>query len=143
MGINAVVNEIHRRGFYTHIASGRPKYADILAYNPETTKKVRIVVKAKQGGEWPGVRGINNDQTLLILVDYEDKDNTEKPDFYILDANDWQDYLKKHVIPNPKVKRLIDGYIPEWKDGWIGTSIKPHQVLQHKEKWEKLERKLS
>ncbi|MEM0235752.1 hypothetical protein [Thermofilum sp.] len=112
-------------------------------YNPKTEKEVRIEVKAKQGREWPGVRGIVGSQTLLIFVDFENKRDNERPDLYILDEKDWQDFLKKHVISNPKLDQIIEGYIPRWKDGYIGTSVRPHRIIEHKEKWEKLVRLLS
>jgi hypothetical protein len=93
--------------------------------------------------EWPGIKGINDKQALLIFVDFENKKDTERPDFYILNAKDWQVFLKNFVINNPKLQELIDGYIPLWKDGYKGTGIKPNQIVQHKEKWNKLEELLT
>jgi hypothetical protein len=142
-GEYAVASEICRRNFYAQITLGRLKRTDILVYNPDTEKEVRIEVKAKQGMEWPGIKGINDKQALLILVDFENKKDTERPDFYILNAKDWQDFLKNFVINNPKFQELIDGYIPRWKGGYVGTGIKPNQIVQRKEKWNKLEELLT
>jgi hypothetical protein len=142
-GKYAVASEICRRNFYAKIRLGRLKRMDILAYNPYSKKEVRIEVHAKQEMEWPGIRGIKDKQALLILVDFENKKDTERPDFYILNAKDWQDFLKNFVINNPKLQELIDGYIPLWKDGYEGTGIKPNQIVQHKEKWNKLEELLT
>jgi hypothetical protein len=51
-------------------------------------------------------------------------------------------FSKKFVINHPNFKELIDGYIPLWKDGYKGTGVRPQQITEHKEKWEKLERLL-
>ena len=142
-GEYAVASEICKRNFYAQITLGRLKRTDILVYNPETEKEVRIEVKTKQGKEWPGVKGIASEQELLVFVDFENKKENERPDFYILNARDWQDFLKKYVINDPKFNRLIEGYIPRWKDGYIGAIVKPGQISQHKEKWEKLVEKLT
>jgi len=142
-GEYAVASEICRRNYYAQITLGRLKRTDILVYNPETGKEIRIEVKTKQGREWPGIRGINDNQSLLIFVDYQNKKATERPDFYILNADDWHEFLKNFVVNNINLKQLIDGYIPQWKDGFIGTSIRPHQIAQHKDKWDKLEKLLT
>jgi hypothetical protein len=47
------------------------------------------------------------------------------------------------VINQPNFKELIDGYIPVWKDGYKGTSVRPQQIAEHKEKWEKLRKLLA
>ncbi|MGY0288674.1 MAG: hypothetical protein ACUX7D_08005 [Candidatus Methanodesulfokora washburnensis] len=142
-GEYAVASEICRRNFYAQVTLGHQKKTDILVYNPDSGKEVRIEVKTKQGKEWPGIRGINDRQALLIFVDFENKRDTERPDFYVLTADDWQDFLKKFVINQPNFKELIDGYIPVWKDGYKGTSVRPQQIAEHKEKWEKLKRLLA
>jgi len=107
-------------------------------YNQEKGKMLRIEVKAKQKNEWPGIKGVNDKQTLLIFVDFENKKDRERPDFYILNALDWKIFLESHVINRPSFDKLIDNYIPKYKDGWTGTGIKPDQIFQHKEKWEKI-----
>jgi len=57
---------------------GSLKRNDILVYNPETGKEIKIEVKTKQGGEWLGIRGKNDNQSLLIFVDYQNKKATER-----------------------------------------------------------------
>jgi hypothetical protein len=142
-GEYATASEICRRNFYAQITLGRLKRTDILVYNPNTGKELRIEVKAKQGKEWPGIKGINDNLTLLVFVDFQNKKDTERPDFYILNAKDWQEFLKKFVTNNSKFQELIDGYIPLWKDGYSGTSVRPHQISQYKERWNKLEKLLT
>jgi len=142
-GEYAVASEICRRNFYAQITLGRLKRTDILVYNPETARELRIEVKAKQKREWPGIKGIISKQVLLIFVDFQNKKSDERPDFYILDAKDWQDFLRAHVINKQKFDKVIDDYIPQWKNGYKGTSVQPKRIIQHKEKWEKLDKFLS
>jgi hypothetical protein len=66
-GEYAVASEICRRNFYAQVTLGRLKRTDILVYNQETGKELRVEVKTKQGREWPGIKGINDNQTLLIF----------------------------------------------------------------------------
>ena len=137
-GEYAVASEVCRRNFYAQITLGRLKRTDILVYNPENGKEVRIEVKAKQGRVWPGIKGISDKRSLLVFVDFQKKKDTERPDFYILNVDDWKEYLKKNVIGEPTFDTLIDGYIPRWKDGYKGANVHPKQIAQHKEAWQKL-----
>ena len=102
-GEYAVASEICRRNFYAQITLGRLKRTDILVYNPETKKHLRIEVKSKQKREWPGQKGIVDEQALLIFVNFEGKKDTERPDFYILDSEDWKQFIDKYVRGNPKL----------------------------------------
>ena len=108
-GEYAVASEVCRMGFYAQIAYGRWKNIDVLAVNPDNGKTVLIEVKTKQGREWPGVRGVKGPNRLLILVDYYGKSAGERPDFYVLDADDWREYLE---TIKSKVAEIRDGYIP-------------------------------
>ncbi|MEM2211090.1 MAG: hypothetical protein QXK35_04710 [Nitrososphaerales archaeon] len=63
-------------------------------YNPQTGEELRIEVKNKTR-EWPSIKGIIDNQTLLIFVNFENKKDNERPDFYILNTKDWQEFLKK------------------------------------------------
>ncbi|MEM2430202.1 MAG: hypothetical protein QW779_06690 [Nitrososphaerales archaeon] len=38
---------------------------------------------------------------------------------------------------------IIEGYIPQGKDEYIGAGVSSHQIIEHKEKWEKVVRLLS
>ena len=137
-GEYAVASEICRRGFFAQIAYGRWKNVDVLAVNPDNGKTVLVEVKTKQDREWPAVKGIKGSNRLLILVDFENKNESERADFYILDENDWQEYLKKYILNSKNFDRLENGYIPVWQDGYKGTSVRPEQVMEHKERWDKL-----
>ena len=137
-GEYAVASEVCRRNFYAQITLGHLKRTDILVYNPERDETVFLEVKAKQGREWPGIKGVVGDKRLIVLVDFQNKKRSERPDFYILDAKDWQDFLKTNVMNRPQFARLEDDYIPIWKDEYRGTGIQSIHISQHLEKWEKL-----
>jgi hypothetical protein len=145
-GEYAVASEICRRNYFAQITLGRWKRTDILVYNPKTEKELRIEVKTKQGVEWPGQKGIASEGALLVFVDFQNKSETERPDFYILTSDDWKQFIDRYIRSDPKLVSKLDyiddNYCPVWKDGYVGCSVRPHQILEHKEKWEKLIRKL-
>jgi len=126
-------------GFYAQITYGRWKNVDVLAVNPDNGKTVLVEVKAKQGREWPGVRGVKDPNRILVLVDFYGKSIGERPDFYVLDAEDWRKYLE---TIKGKVAEIRNGYVPVWPDGYIGSPLKVEHVQEHKEKWDKLLSKL-
>jgi len=138
-GEYAVASEICRRDLYAQVTLGRFKRTDILVHDPRTEKEVLVEVKAKQGKEWPGIKGIVSEKRLLVFVDFQNKKPDERPDFYVLNAKDWQDFLKSYVVNRSTFGKLIDGYIPVGKDGYKGAGVLPEQITQHSEKWEKLE----
>lgn len=144
-GEYAVASEVCRRDFYAQVTLGHLKRTDILVFNVETDKQLTIEVKTKQGSEWPGIKGIPNGNTLLIFVDFQNKRDDERPDFYILDGKDWQQFLRQYVIPHGSV-RIDGGYVPVWGPPrykpYEGVGVKPHLIEFCKEKWEKLEKKL-
>ena len=140
-GEYAVASEICRRNYFAQITLGRWKRTDILVYNPETEKEMRVEVKAKQGREWPGQKGIASEGALLVFVDFQNKKDTERPDFYILNSEDWKQFIDQHIRPMGPAY-IDDNYCPTWKDGYVGTSVRPDQISACKEKWEKLITKL-
>lgn len=99
---------------------------------------LRIEVKSKQKNEWPGVKGMKDDNSILILVDFANKKSTERPDFYILNRDDWNKFLDKYFKPHKSFKEILEGHIPVWVDGYKGIGIMPNQVEEYKEKWEKI-----
>ena len=83
----AVASELCRRGIYAQLTLGLRKRTDLLV---ETNNNMlRIQVKAKQGREWPNCKGIYGSNIFLVFVDFENKKDTDRPDFYILDPQDW------------------------------------------------------
>lgn len=137
-GEYATASEVCRHDFYAQITLGHLKRTDILVYNPENQKEVKIEVKAKQERMWPHVKGISGESALLIFVDFKGKSETDRPDFYILNSKDWQDYLDANVRGAEDLRELIDNTTPVWEDKTIGQGVEVNEILAYKEKWEKL-----
>ena len=137
----AVASELCRRNIYAQLTLGTRKRTDLLV---ETGRAMlRIQVKGKQGIEWPACKGIKGKEMILVFVDFHNKKETERPDFYILMEQDWKRFVKNTIKPMMwPGDQIIEGYIPKWKDGYIGTGIKPHMIREHLEKWDKIKRKL-
>jgi putative zinc finger/helix-turn-helix YgiT family protein len=136
----AVASELCRRGIAPHWMLGRCKRADLRV---ETDRRMlRVQVNTKQGKEWPSVRGIHGPDSVLVLVDYQDKGDLERPDFYVLLAADWDQVLTKELRETGKVERgevtiSLDN-VPTWKDGSVGVGLRAGQVEPCKEAWEKV-----
>ena len=140
-GEYAVASEVCRRGYYAQVTYGKCKNVDILAVNLENGKSVLIEVKTKWGSVWPWIKGIKGSNKLLIFVDYQGKKDLERPDFYILDENDWMNFVQACVKRTPGLE-IKGGYMPVWHDGKKGIPIRPKDITKYKEQWEKLIGKL-
>ena len=140
-----VAAEICRYGIYAQLTLGPRKRTDILLENEKAM--LRIQVKAKQTPTWPNCKGICGSGIILVLVDFKDKTNTDRPDFYILTPEDWKQLVEtelKEQILSKKV-RLDEFNVPVWveqldKKGnpYKGCSINPGQVAQHQDQWFKI-----
>jgi hypothetical protein len=83
----------------------------------------------------------------MVLVDYARKIDTERPDFYILTIDDWLAFcegVKKKYQDRGRIE-LDSSNCPVWPDQtnkegkpYRGCGIKVSDVMQHKEKWEKI-----
>jgi hypothetical protein len=136
----AVASELCRRSIYAQLTLGLRKRTDILV---ETESgMLRIQVKGKQGREWPGCKGIYGNDIVLVFVDFENKKENERPDFYILTVEDWKKLLEKELKTTGKVERgevtIDEKNMPTWKDGYQGMGIKPEGIKEHKERWDKI-----
>lgn len=139
-GEYSVASEISRRGYYAQVTMGNLKRTDILVYNALNSKGATIEVKSKQDNEWPSVKGFpTGDPHLLVFVDFQHKSINDRPDFYVLSADDWQDYLKNYTMKIPNFERLEKGHIAVYKDGYKGANVKAKEIEQHEERWDKLE----
>jgi len=65
------------------------------------------------------VRGIPNDQSILVLVDFEEKEVVQRPDFYILTVSDWKELTN----------RKLDDGIEKNPDGWKGAYVNDENAL--------------
>jgi hypothetical protein len=89
----AVASELARRNVYAQPTFGPLKRTDLLAFG-NNGKPIRIEVKGKQGRTWPCCKGIGDDNSILIFVDFARKPQTVRPDCYVLTAKDWRALVK-------------------------------------------------
>ena len=142
----AVASELCRRSIYAQLTLGNLKRTDLLVLGTENHKMLRIEVKAKQGRSWPNCRGIYGRNVLLILVDFYKKSEMERPDFYILTVEDWVKLARKVIAAHPDADIELDEYnVPVWPkqinargQPYKGTGVRPEQVEQHRERWDKV-----
>ena len=139
-GEYAVASELCRRGVYAQLTLGNRKKVDLLV---DGTKQIaRVEVKTKQGSQWPGVKGVSPKGGLrfLVLVDLQGKGPDEGPEFYVINQREWRPFLDRKLkdkIDHNSVT-IDDENVPHFKDGFVGTGIKANEVVQFKNKWDKI-----
>jgi len=115
----AVASELCKRNVYAQLTLGLRKRTEILV--EAERGMLRIQVKGKQGIEWSGCKGKYGENIVLIFVDFENKDENERPDFYILTVADWERLLEKELKLTGKVEKgevtIYEKNMPTWKDG--------------------------
>lgn len=139
-GEYAVASELCKRNLFGMLTMGNHKKTDIIVENDRMVSK--ISVKTKQGREWPSVYGINKNDDYLVFVDYQNKDEMERPDFFILDLNEWNDFVKKE---SKKIRgsKIDEKYGLIGPDGWKGVNIKVDHLMDYKENWETITTKFN
>jgi len=150
-GEYAVASELCKRGLYAQLTLGNYKSTDIVIFNENHEKYVRIEVKSQQSGTWSNVKGIKGNNIILICVDFSGKTEIERPDFYIFNDNDWIEFITSkyskelNFDDNEKRKLVIDdNYVPCWinqksgKSFFKGADFKPKEIAQYREAWEKI-----
>ncbi len=145
----AVASELCKRGIYAQLTFGNKKRTDILVMT-EHEIFTRIEVKAKQGATWPNCKGIYGNNVFLVLVDFANKNEEERPDFYIMNPEDWFGFIKNEITrlknKNPKVNIEINSEnVPIWRDQvnkfgkpYMGMGISPKAIQEYKEAWHKI-----
>jgi len=143
----AVASELGRRNIYAQPTFGHLKRTDLLILSK--SGMLKIEVKGKQGKQWPNCKGISASNSVMVLVDFADKADMTRPDFYILTFDDWKAFvgyvIRKHLEKSIEIDR---DYCPVWtgqiKAGnpykWSGITVK--DVARHKEQWDKIARLL-
>jgi hypothetical protein len=138
-GEYAVASELCRRGLYSQLTLGNHKRTDILV---ETDERVlRISVKSKQGYEWPWVNGPVRADDFLVFVDFAGKAEGERPDFYVMNLEDWKKLLSeeipRHATDYGIILGIKDGIVVA-PDGRKGIGVKLKRIVIHKERWDKI-----
>lgn len=135
-----VASELCRRGLYAHLTLGRHKRADVLVECESGF--ARVQVKSKQQSEWPSVQGVSRKNDFLILVDFEGKRESQDPDVYVLNAQDWKMIVEAYKNKWPEVEITVDLRVKN-PDGWGGVNLKVSDVAHCKSAWLKLVRALT
>ncbi len=103
----AVASELGRRNIYAQPTFGHRKRTDLLVFGKDD-RPIRIEAKGKQFKQWPNCKGIADEKSILVLVDFAGKAETERPDFYILSSGDWLNFVKEEIRKRPDKKIELD-----------------------------------
>lgn len=139
-GEYAVASEICRGGKLAQITYGNMKQVDIIVISVEKFSFVTVEVKScVSGREWPGVKGIPNDNShLLVFVDFYRKDRYQRPDYYVLNGKDWRALMDQ--LKGKRYVELYDGFIPTYQ-GKRGITIRWKDIKEnsakYKDNWDK------
>lgn len=134
-GEYAVATELCRRQIYAQLTLGNRKRTDLLVDGDRGM--LRIQVKAKRGAEWPGINGPTRADEVFVLVDFAEKGERDRPDFYVLDQRDWKRLVRDHKRRWPELHIAADGTV-SWADGYAGLNLKVAHVQKLAEKWEQI-----
>jgi hypothetical protein len=139
-GEYAVASELCRRALHAHLTLGNHKKFDILVERGNGLY-AGVEVKTKQGPMWPGVKGISpkGEIKFLVLVDLAKTELTDRPNFYVLDQNDWGTWLRqklKGALAKGTVT-IDEDNVSRW-NGYDGEAIKPDEVKEFEEQWQKV-----
>jgi len=146
-GEYAVASELCRRNIYAQLTLGHQKRVDLLVYKDKEIRKIEV--KCKQGNAWPNCKGIYEEDTFLVFVDYARKKQNERPDFYVLTVNDWREVVKKAVsdykAKHPDRRVEIENNCPilldeinRYGNPYKGHSTSVKDINEHKDAWDKI-----
>jgi hypothetical protein len=154
-GEMAVAAELCRRNMYAQLTLGHQKRADLLVFAESESPKqfLRVEVKAKQGRDWPNLKGICGKDVFLVLVDYCGRDAIQRPRFFVLSVKDWTDIIQKarnsYLIKHPDRKIEIEDnclVLLDEKNAngkpYRGHSVILSEVESHEDAWWKIEKHL-
>jgi hypothetical protein len=145
----AVASELCRRNIYAQLTLGHQKRTDLLIFG-EGNRLLRIEVKGKQSRDWPNCKGIYGENVFLVFVDFAGKDESERPDFYVLTVQDWIDFVRGEIAritaKRPEKRIELDKHnVPIFTTEvnasgkpYRGMGVRPDQIQQHKEQWSKI-----
>jgi hypothetical protein len=135
VGEYAVASELCRRGIYSQLTLGHHKRTDILVEKDNAL--VCVQVKTKQTTQWPRVSGQPSD--ILILVDIQGKTENQRPDFYVLNFDDWKVIVAEaqNRLPHISVDEHYRVTYPP-PDTWTGLNLEVEHVAAFKDCWEKI-----
>jgi hypothetical protein len=148
-GEYAVAAELCRRSIYAQLTIGNLKRADLLVFL-ESGGMAKIEVKAKQGRDWPNCKGICGTGTFIVFVDFEAKGENERPDFYVLTADDWRIHVEevarsyKSKYPHRTVEITdtnllrLPNEVNKYGKAYEGCGVRPSQIARHQGAWSRI-----
>jgi hypothetical protein len=139
----AVASELCRRGLYAQLTLGNKKRTDLLVHDEETNNFLRIEVKGKQTREWPGCKGIYGKNVMMVFVDYMNKKESERADFFVLTVEDWRELVTENAKRYPNVfvnERNVAVWTTQLSNGkpYEGTGVKVTMIEKYREAWDKI-----
>jgi len=146
----AVAAELCRRNIYAQLTLGNLKRVDLLTMSQQG-QLLKIEVKAKQSRTWANIKGISAADGFLVFVDFANRSDTTRPDFFILTAEDWLRLATAHVSEynrrkNASLKAYVDQEncpvypteITSYGKPYRGCSVRLQTIAQHHEAWTKI-----
>ncbi|MFH0911587.1 MAG: hypothetical protein V1918_08815 [Planctomycetota bacterium] len=153
-GKKAVEEELRQRNICAQLTSG-PRRRMNLIVRSKTGREFRIKVSAKQQRYWPQCKGIAGENVFLVLVDFGNKSDNDRPDFYVLTSDDWRTFSGAHIKeyeskhPDSRVE-LTDDNVSIFRDQinrhgetYQGCCPQAKEIQEHREAWRKIEGALS
>jgi hypothetical protein len=99
---------------------------------------LRVQVKSKQGNAWPACKVFAREKAeVLVLVDFHEKADDERPGFYILNGDDWKNVIDATGFIQKGWGTMRDG-IFEYTDGFKGLNVNLEMVQTYAQQWDKI-----
>jgi hypothetical protein len=142
----AVASELCRKNIYAQLTLGLRKRTDILVATETTILKIQV--KGRRNRNWQRIKGIYGEDMFLIFVDYENKQEKDRLDFYILNFEDWKkltENIIKNYNSNKYIIKINDHYeisytkVGETKPIYQGVEINLNHIAEFEGLWNKIE----
>jgi hypothetical protein len=139
----AVAAELCRRNRYTQLTFGNQKSMDLMILSG-SDRFIKIEVKSKQGSEWGNIGGIPPGGGFLVFVDFADRGDDARPDFYVLTPEEWREVAEKVTAERkskyPGCTAHVDSrnrpVLPE--QDRTGCTVVLSHIQSHRDKWLKI-----
>lgn len=147
-GEYAVAARMALRGWHASPTVKNFPEVDLIAYHPETDKRLTVQVKAGRKGAWSvGVAEIEGGQWVVRSL-------RERADIYVLVEvpSEIEQHFSFYVIPTPELKRILLSYAQakyshrntvKPQPCWINRIVRSHQeewyeIARYKDRWDLL-----
>lgn len=147
-GEYSVAAELAKRNIYAQLTLGNQKRTDLLIFSEKSNKFLKVEVKCKQSVSWPNCKGINDNQSVIVFVDFQKVSLSHRPKFYVLANEDWAQLMTQkleyyrqrgrnvEIVNNHLV--FIDQKIKNNGKNYEGCPVTLLDVNLHSERWDKI-----